>query len=259
MTRRGRILRDTNAGPGLLTIEGKQYSFVLEGMWRSEVPPRTGMPVDVQFDAQGAPEAVVAVGESQLAREQADQALQGMKRQGGELARKTFARFGVGTVVGWLALAAGWFLLTTVSLGGGGEGMDVSFWHLLGFANESRSLGNLGGGAAGIYPSSGAFGMLALAALAGPLLNYFWQNKKAALGGALPLLFMVVVFAVLRHNILLAAGAAGGFFGKDATDRMLSEFMAHVTFGLGLYVSAIAALYFTFTGVKRFLVAGVEA
>ena len=30
MTKRGRILRDTNAGPGLITVEGTQYTFVLE-------------------------------------------------------------------------------------------------------------------------------------------------------------------------------------------------------------------------------------
>ncbi len=158
MTKRGRILRDTNAGPGLLTIEGKQYSFVLEGMWRSEVPPRTGMPVDVQFDAQGAPEAVLAVSEGQLAREQANQTLEGVKRQGGELTRKTFARFGTGTVIAWLALAAGWFLLSTVSMGAGAEGVDVTFWRLLGYANESHATGNLTGMGPGNYPSARILG-----------------------------------------------------------------------------------------------------
>ena len=58
MVWRGRILRDTNSGPGLLAVNGKQYTFTLEDMWQSEVPPRPGMVVEVSFGAQGAPSTV---------------------------------------------------------------------------------------------------------------------------------------------------------------------------------------------------------
>ena len=34
-TKRGRVLRDTNVGAGLVTVDGRQYSFTLETMWVS--------------------------------------------------------------------------------------------------------------------------------------------------------------------------------------------------------------------------------
>ncbi len=43
MTKRGKILRDASAGPGLLSVYGQHYQFSREGMWRSEVPPAAGM------------------------------------------------------------------------------------------------------------------------------------------------------------------------------------------------------------------------
>jgi len=75
MQKRGRILRDPLSGPGLLMVEGQQYPFSLEGIWRSEAPPTTGMVVDVEFDASSQITAVSAVAESQLAKEQAEVAL----------------------------------------------------------------------------------------------------------------------------------------------------------------------------------------
>ncbi len=50
MQKRGRILRDPISGPGLLMVDGQQYPFSLEGVWKSEVPPASGMVVDVNFD-----------------------------------------------------------------------------------------------------------------------------------------------------------------------------------------------------------------
>ena len=63
MPRRGTILRDTSAGPGLLVVDGTQYPFDLAGIWRSDVPPRTGMVVDVELDAAGKVTLVTAVPE----------------------------------------------------------------------------------------------------------------------------------------------------------------------------------------------------
>ena len=69
MQKRGRILRDPISGPGLLMVEGQQYPFSLEGVWRSEAPPTTGMVVDVEFDSGSRVVAVTAVAESQIAKE----------------------------------------------------------------------------------------------------------------------------------------------------------------------------------------------
>ena len=253
MTKRGRILRDTNSGPGLLTVEGKQYSFLLEGMWRSEVPPRAGMPVNVQFNSEGVPEAVLAVSDGQVAREQADQALADVKRQGGELARKTFHRFGVSTVIAFVALLAGWFLFTTLSFGAGAEGMDVTFWRLLGYVNDSHAIANLTSMGPGISPTTGAWGLFALLALAGTLLRYFWPDKRANLAAVLPLLVMILAFIVLRSHALSAGRSVGGWVGPQAAERIMTEFMKHISFGLGLYIALLSSLYFSFVGLKGYL------
>jgi hypothetical protein len=42
-------------------------------------------------------------------------------------------------------------------------------------------------------PSAGLYGFLAIVALAGPFLHYFWKDKRAVLAGVLPLLFMLVI------------------------------------------------------------------
>ena len=256
MTKRGRILRDTSAGPGLLSADGQQYTFVLEGMWRSEVPPRTGMPVQVDFNDAGAPCAVAAIPEGQLAREQANQAISGVKNQSGAIAQKTLRRFGMGTVIAFLALIAGWFLLTTISLGNGREGIDLTFWQLLGYANDSHSVGNFAQIGPGFSPSSGIFGLFALVALAGPLLRFFWADRRAALAGVLPLLLMILVVIVLRSHIVSAAGAMDDLGGSRAASEMMDRILKLVTVGMGAYVSLLSSLYFAYLAIKRFLIAG---
>lgn len=72
---RGKILRDPRTGPGLLMIEGRQYRFCLEDVWKSEVPPVPGLTVQVKLDRAGKIVALTAVSESQLAQEQAEQSV----------------------------------------------------------------------------------------------------------------------------------------------------------------------------------------
>src|SRR5438477_327433 len=67
MSKRGKVLRDPHAGPGLLMVEGQQYQFLLEGVWKSDVPPTPGLVVDLEFDSQGKISGITAVPESQIA------------------------------------------------------------------------------------------------------------------------------------------------------------------------------------------------
>ena len=76
MRKRGKVLRDPQAGPGLLMIEGRQYPFLLT-VWNSEGPPKPGLPVDVQFAQNGQILAVTVVSESQIAKERTEAARQG--------------------------------------------------------------------------------------------------------------------------------------------------------------------------------------
>ena len=71
LTKRGKVLRDTTLGQGLLIVEGQQCPFSREGEWKSESAPKPGQVVDVELDSRGKVRAITVVPDAQLAREQA--------------------------------------------------------------------------------------------------------------------------------------------------------------------------------------------
>ena len=73
MNKRGKVLRDPHAGPGLLMIEGRQYQFSLDQTWGLDVPPRPGLAVDVTFNSQGQIQLIAAVPTAQLEQAVAQQ------------------------------------------------------------------------------------------------------------------------------------------------------------------------------------------
>ena len=73
MRKRGKVLRDPYAGPGLLMIEGRQYPFLMT-VWKSEGPPKPGLPVDVDFAQNEQIHAITVVAESQLVKERTEAA-----------------------------------------------------------------------------------------------------------------------------------------------------------------------------------------
>lgn len=93
--KRGKILRDPRAGPGLLMIEGRQYWFSMEGVWKSEVPPKPGLAVEVKLDRTGQILAITAVSESQLAKEQAERSMDKAKAAWLKIFRKIAAKCGM--------------------------------------------------------------------------------------------------------------------------------------------------------------------
>lgn len=258
MTQRGRVLRDTSAGPGLLAIEGKQYSFTLEGAWRSDVPPKVGMVVTVDLAPDGTVRAVSAVPESQLAREQAELAMVAARERGSALASSMVARFGLPSLMALGALIVGWFFLATVSIRTPLGGTSFTFWQVLGIAHSAGNgfdalAQNLGGGGG----STGIYGLVAIVALVAPFVHHFWKDRRAVLGGVLPLAFMLLVLLVVRHNLnsgFEAAGSSGaGPFG-DFARQAREEAMKAVSMGLGAYVALLASVYFAGAAVRRFLV-----
>ena len=95
MKKRGKILRDPRTGPGLLMIEGRQYWFCCEGVWKSELPPKPGLAVDVKLDHAGQILAITGVSESQLAEEPAQRSVDMAKAAGVKILRKIAAKCGV--------------------------------------------------------------------------------------------------------------------------------------------------------------------
>jgi hypothetical protein len=265
MIRRGKILRDTNSGPGLLVVDGTQLPFTLEGTWRSEMPPRAGMVVDVEVDRERVV-GVSAVPESQLAREQAEVALAAARERGGAIAGAMVARFGAPTLAAAAALIVGWLCLSAASISTPIGSIDLTFWDVLAVVNSGGAMGLMqrlqgGGGGAGIY------GVLAVAAIAGPFLHEVWKDRRAHLGALLPLALMLFIAwktlgagpAIEDAEAAGALGAQGAEFVEEMQRAAREEMRKAISIGLGAYLSAAAAIYFAVTGARRFLAASRAA
>ena len=251
-------MRDTAVGPGLLTVDGNQHSFTLEGMWLSDTAPKVGMTADVTFDGDRLA-SVRAVPENQIAKEQAEQAL----HRGSVVANQIKEKFGLPAIVAFSVLIVGWFFLSSVEVGKEAIGLQISFWQLLGVLGKVNALQNLN--VSGLVSNSiGLYGLLALASLACPFLSYFWHDRRATLGGLMPLLMMLLAAALVAsglHQTAKQASAAMGMLGANAAGQKMmqeftAEFMSQFQIGIGVYVSLAASCYFAFIAVKKYLLAG---
>jgi hypothetical protein len=252
MTKRGKVLRDAHLGSGLLMVEGRQYAFVLEAIWKSEAPPAPGMVVEVELDDQGNVAGITAVPEAQLAKEQAEAALAMAKQKGAALGSAMVARFGAPALLATGLLAISWFFLSAVSIRTAFGAPDFTLWQVLGFLNTSNPFELLlQGGRSG---STGVYGVLALVCLAGPFLHHIWKDKRAVLGGILPLLFVASVGLALRSSIASSFSGPGGA-SQPILDQARAEAMSAISLGLGGYLSLAASLYFAAVSLKKFLAA----
>lgn len=266
--KRGRILRDTTTGDGLVYVEGKQYPFGLEAHWRSEFAPRVNGVVDAELDEQGRLIALRAVGVQGLAGEQAAQAIgvaqDTAKKLAAELQAKglpavsQYARkIGYSTLAALAAVAIGWYFLPAVSMNMGFLGENsVTFYQGLKLLHASglESLAALsGGGSAGIY------GMLSFVAILAVLLPLVWPDRRAAFGMTAPLALMLLVLAVayLKVSSQISAGqeALGTFGGaeyqqmaRQAASQAAAEMRKAVSIGSGVYLSIAGALYLAWQG-----------
>lgn len=251
MKMRGKVLREPNSGPGLLMVQGQQYKFSLEGLWTSEVPPKPGLDVDVDLDQNLQISAITAIPPSQIAREQAEEAAGRVKEEGGKILRQLIARFGLPTLVATVLLIVGWFFMTSLSIPDARA--KFTFWQILGVLNASSPyeavLDPRGA------PGAGWYGFFAIVALAGPLVHYLWKDKRAVLGGLLPLLFMLLVALMVRSAINNVGGAETANLPAEALRQMREEAWKGVSIGLGAYLSGLVGLYSAAVGTKRFLLA----
>lgn len=266
--KRGRVLRDTSNGEGLVFVDGAQHAFRLEGMWRSEYAPKVNMTVDVEFDDTGKLVGLRAVSGGSVAGEQASQALDAAsaaaKKAAAELKAKGLPalqewaqKVGYAKLAAFVLLVAGWFWLPviTVKMGFLGNGSATFYDGLRTLNSGAVALGGGGGGA-------GFYGFLAFVALAAVWLPNVWKDARANYGLMLPLAFMVlvVVIAWLKANSQMSeAREAMDAFANDPQFRKMAEEMAAaarkemwkaISFGFGLYVSVAAALYLAWLGFR---------
>lgn len=261
-TQRGTVLRDTNQGPGIISINGQQHAFTLEAHWRSDKPPVAGSRVDATLSPDGSVEQLVLVDEAQIAKEKAIEMAGYMRAHGSSLGTKAINELGVFPLIALALLAVGWFALNLLSLQiSSRQSVGFTFWELLHLANGDgdllSSLQN-GGGAT----SAGLYGFMAMIAILLPLLPMFWGARLANIGFAAPLAFMS--FLIIRLYIgvqsgMSAVGDLGGLFGRQGAslmNQMASEMMSRAlkaaSLGLGFYLSVAAAAYLVYVGYKRF-------
>jgi hypothetical protein len=270
MNTRGRVLRDTSQGDGLISISGNQHRFSLERHWRSDVPPKTGMVVDVELTAEGTVAVIRAISEADLAREQAAKALQAAQGQGMALAAGITARFGIPVLVAWAAWLVATTLLSALHISVSAFSVAaLSFWDLLGVINSSSNLMELSRAQSLGGLSKGIYALLFLAALVAPALPQFWRKPAAQLGLCGPLLMMIIACLGLVMALRSAANATRTAFaglegglppGSEAQlSQMRSQIMDAFHVDFGLYVAVAAALYLAFAGARGYLAQRVQA
>ena len=266
---RGRVLRDTSSGEGLLFVDGRQVAFRLEGHWKSDMAPKLNMVVDVELDAQDSLVGVKAVDPQTLASEQAAQALASAQDAARRVAGDFQARglplliagarqFGFARLGALALLLLGWFELPTITLQLGIMGnKSLTFFDcvkLLGAPNLQDFM-NLANGSG----SFGLYGFLCVASLVGVFLPNIWSDPRARYGllGPLAVMVLVVLVAYIDINAQLgqaneaAKAAIGGtannpVFGdvmRDVRNTVILELRKSISIGSGLWLSFASATY----------------
>lgn len=266
MLKRGKILRDTSVGDGLLSIEGQQYPFKLDGIWKSDISPKVNMVVDVGFSTTNATEinSIVVIADSQLAKEQAELAMSAVKVKGAQLASGLLDKFGIEMLVAMALLILGWFFFNTISIQiSSTYGFGITFWQTLGIVNSPVGVISAFG-IGGVNSGGGVYSLLAILALLAPITPFFWKDPRAHLGGLLPLVFMIFIIAMIYlgvHDGMSQAQNAAGTFGGQAAKQIVADMTANMTaqvmrafsVGMGGYLSVVVSLYFAGKSIIKFL------
>lgn len=259
-TQRGTILRDTQAGPGLISVGGRQLAFTLEQHWASERPPVTGARVDATFDGDELRQLHL-VNDTQIAKEMATQAAGQMAAQGQALLGRALAEFGRLPLAALVALWLGWWVFDWVSVRVIGTHVaSYSFWDML----KMLASGNALEAMQYSRSSLGFWNFVALLCAVAPLAPLVTRHRLASLGLAAPLAFMALQGARLYWGISSAVSEMqqqmagfGGQMGRmlrDVGSEMQAEIFKSITLGLGLYLSLAAAAvlaFFAFVRLRR--------
>ena len=260
---RGKIMRDTNAGPGIVSINGEQMQFTLETHWKSDSPPKVGGVVDVELDATGQVSSVTAVDDTTLAKEQANKAIGIASEKGKQAFGDLVKRVGAPTLAAVAALFIGWMFLSFLSIQiSQGYKLGISFYDVLKMVNTG---GNLNGVGSLKYSSAGFYGFLMYVSILAPLAPHFHKNKYLSLGYLAPLAYILIialaVYWNIREQISQANGMASAFGGRQAAE-MMSQIMSMtwqaVSLGLGFYLSLAVSIYLAVVGIKKYLVSTVN-
>lgn len=254
-TVRGTILRDTNAGPGMISVGGQKKIFTLEQHWHGTSAPTVAMTVDVTLDQQGEISTVVpariGVDDLEMVKDKAKKVMEG----GMPLVLDAIQRIGKPVLAAVLVLFVSWVWLPAITMTVmAAIKQSVTMFDVLRLANSGASLesfGRMNGGSSGLY------GVLCVLALLAPLLPAFVKHKYAPYGYFAPLAFLALVGVTiyLKINAMVsdtreAMRAFGGNRMDEMADEMAQRIMNAISVDFGTYVALVAALYLAWCGVQ---------
>lgn len=129
--------------------------------------------------------------------------------------------------------------------------IGISFYDLLGLINS----GNLAAIAMPSAASKGTLGFLFLASLTGPFWSKFTKDARAYLGFCAPLVFAIYLVFSTYQLVMKNVPTVSTYVTKEMIQKLMTEAMANIHFGIGAYGIAIGASYLAIIGIKKFLVA----
>jgi hypothetical protein len=145
-----------------------------------------------------------------------------------------------------MLLLVSWCSLTAVSIHQPFSGtVEITFWQVLGYLNAGglRQISEMLA-----TPDAGAMGFAAILVLAGPLIHFFSADRRAALGGFLPLGFILYIAYMTYSNLR-------GSAYEPAQTRFPREIFSGVSIGFGAYVFVSLAIYMAAVSAKQFMAA----
>lgn len=267
MALRGRIIRDTSSGVGLISANGNQYEFKLEGVWKSDFSPKQDMVVDIELDSNQNITLVTAVSETDLAKEQAEKAAKMLQEKGLAAFNDIAARVGKNVLIATALVGFSWFFLNVLTIQISSSLKNgITFWELLGIINSSGGINALQS------PSDmdkGLWGFIGFVAIIGPFIHQFWKKPVAHLGNCLPLALMIcagiAIYMGVQDSIAAANNTSGDLFGGGTMGKQIAEYTSQIAsqmidqilkavkVGVGGYIAIVASIYLAFIGLTKFL------
>ena len=240
MKKRGKILRDGYGGPGIVMIEGQQYSFSVDDVWKSDIPPRLGLVVEVELDEWSRVSSIAAISDTQLLAE-LDPASQIRTGKG----PRKLGALGLLSLVAVGVLVVSWLFLTSISvqLPAAGQ-MQYTFWQVLEVVHSRNLLVGMERSGASV----GFNGLLALLAMIAPIVPYFWNDRRAAVAGFFPLVFMLLIGLSLR-----ALRGAASQTDSSVVAQMNGAAWKAMSLGWGAYLSLLAGICLAISSIATLL------
>jgi hypothetical protein len=214
---RGTIIKVPDASPGLLILNGRQMPFTLQGVWKSPQAPAANMTVDVELDSAGAIAAITVVDSKEVAAQKLGELSGMLEVQGNRLltalgpaAGSLSARMGTVSLCAAVLVWISWFFFRAASVDIGGGGLSFSFWQLLGIDFRRPETIAYGG-------RHGLFSIVGIAAIAAPFVAPFLRTAWSHYLNAAPVAYFVLaVIAITLHEHhafgdLAAIGGANPF------------------------------------------------